>query len=283
MTRPRIEAVTAQTLPEFAQFLHQHLQQTRTPEDWRTGLRQHWLGEQPNYGFVLRQGSEIVGGIGAYYAEREVQGRRERFCNITSWCVLEAYRQNSMRLALSVLSQPGFHFTDFSPTQVVGTTLRFFKFKELDERVAVILNLPGWPHRGVQVLDTPWQIEVELQGEALKIYQDHAIYPWLQHVLLGRPGQWCHIIYKRQTFKQLPAATVLYLSDPAVFTRDHACLAHYFLRRGLITSHVECRFLAMVPGWYKVRAGFNRKLFLSDTLDAADIDYLYSETMALNL
>jgi len=283
MSRPTIEPVSDLTLPEFAGFLHVNLQDDRSPEEWVNGLRNQWAVECPNYGFVVRDAGQIVGGIGAYYADRLVRGRPEKFCNITSWCVLDAFRQQSMRLAMSVISQPGYHFTDFSPTKVVGGTLKFFKFKELDERVAVILNLPSFAVSDVQVRYKPGDIQAALGEDALKIYRDHAVYPWLQHVLVGQPGNWCHVIYKRRVFKGLPAATVLHLSDGNLFYRNFDRLANYFLLSGLVSTHVECRFLDKVPKPFTIRAGFNPKLYLSTTLSDSDIDYLYSETMALDL
>ena len=283
MPSPEIEAVTLKTLPEFAEFLHLHLQSERTPEVWFDGLRQHWLPVQTNYGFFLRKAGKVVGGIGAYYFDREIRGKYERFCNITSWCVLDSFRQHSMRLVLVLLSQPNLNFTDFSPTDVVGRTLRFLNFKEMDERVAVILNLPSWSNRDIDVLDVPDEIEASLNGDALKVYKDHACYPWLKHILLGRHGQWCHVIYKRQSFKGLPAAKVLYLNDPKIFSEKYPCLSAYLLSRGMVSTHVECRFIKKVPGCFSVRSGFNRKLYLSATLGGDDIDYLYSETMTLDL
>ena len=283
MSRPIIEPVSDQTLAEFAGFLHVHLQRDRSVSDWVDGLKNKWAADRPNYGFVVRDSGQIVGGIGAYYADRIVKGRPEKFCNITSWCVLDAFRQQSMRLAMSVINQPGYHFTDFSPTKVVGGTLKFFKFKELDERVAVILNLPNFSMDGVQVLHRPENIQAALTGDALQIYRDHAVYPWLQHVLVGKPGDWCHVIYKRGTFKGLPAATVLYLSQGGLFSKHFARLSGHLLGRGLVSTHVECRFLEQLPKPSAIRSGFNRKLYLSATLADADIDYLYSETMALDL
>jgi hypothetical protein len=283
MARPTIEPVTGATLPEFARFLHENLQTGRTTAEWTRGLQNQWAAEQPNHGFVVRDAGSIVGGIGAYYADRIVNGRPERFCNITSWCVLDAFRQQSMRLAMAVVSQGDWHYTDFSPTKVVGATLRFFKFKELDERVAVILNLPGFSFAGKKVLHKPDEIASELEAGALKIYRDHAPYPWLNHVLVGSSGNWCHVIYKRRVFKGMPAAGVLYLSDRDVFSKCFGVLGAHFLLRGLVSTHVECRFLDSVPKPFAVRSGFNPKLFLSTTLSDKDVDYLYSETMALDL
>lgn len=283
MARPTIEAVTDATLLEFGQFLHTHLQSGRSPEAWVSGLQNQWTAQPPNYGFVLRDGALIVGAIGAYYADRLVQGRTERFCNITSWCVMDAYRQQSMRLAMAVIGQPGYHFTDFSPTKVVGGALKFFKFKELDARVAVILNLPGVSQRGAQVLHHLADIRAVLEGDALKNVDAHAAFPWLQQVLVGTPGHWCHVIYKRRTFKGLPAATVLHLSDGDLFYQYFGRLSRHLLRRGMVSTHVECRALRRVPQPFAVRTGFNPKLYLSPTLTDTDIDYLYSETMALDL
>jgi hypothetical protein len=282
LAQPSIEPITAATLPEFAAFLHQHLDAGRSPQAWIEGLSKSWGMIPPNHGFLLRAEGKIVGGIGAYYAERSIKGQPQRVCNITSWCVLDEYRKQSMRLAMAVIGQKGYHFTDFSPTKVVGGVLQFLKFRPLDERQAVMFNLP-WPSFRCELLTQPAHIESALQGDALRVYRDHAKFPWLRHVLLGAPHQWCHVIYKRTRFKWLPAAHVLYLSDPAIFERHYTRLAGYFFSQGLATCHVDYRFLSRRPWPSAVRGGFNAKVYLSNTLSDRDIDYLYSETMALDL
>lgn len=282
MARPHIEPVTDASLDEFAQFLHENLSRDQSPAQWSQRFRTSWIDPQPNYGFVLRDEGRIVGGIGAIYAQRILGGKEERFCNITSWCVLDAYRQQSMRLAMAVIGQPGFHYTDFSPTKVVAGTLQFFKFRALDDRQAVLFNLPGIALSS-RVLTERRAIEAALQGEALRIYRDHADFPWLRHVLVGRPGDWCHVIYKPRRFKRLPAAGIIHLSDGAAFCRHFRRLAGHFLARGMVTTHVECRRLPQLPWPSAVRSGFNPKMVLSTTLKNEDIDYLYSETVALDL
>ena len=282
MAQPTIEPVSAQTLPEFAAFLHENLTAARSPQAWVEGLSKSWGMSPPNHGFVLRDAGKIVGGIGAYYAQRTIKGEVQRTCNITSWCVLDAYRKQSMRLAMAVIGQQGFHYTDFSPTKVVGGVLQFLKFRPLDARRAVICNLP-WPAIGSKIVTRPQDIESALTGEALQIYRDHKDFPWLRHVLIGVPGKWCHVIYKRERFKGLASAQVYYLSDGVLFDRHFHRLARHLLMRGIATTEVECRFLAQLPWPSKVRSGFNAKVYLSPALGDADIDYLYSETMALDL
>lgn len=282
MARPDIEPITDATLPEFAAFLEAHMGVPRSAADWEAGLRVDWGFPRPNFGFLVRDGGKVVGGIGAYYAERTIRGNLERFCNITSWCVLDSHRQQSMRLAMAVIGQPGYTFTDFSPTEVVGKSLRFLKFKPLDERQAVILNLPCLLPIG-RLRSRPEEIEALLEGEALKIYRDHAGFPWLRHVLLGDGARWCHVIYKRTSFKGLPAANILYISDGEVFSRRFRRLSSHFMTKGMASTLVECRFLGRLPWPHAIRAGFNAKVFFSPSLGDADIDYLYSESMALDL
>lgn len=281
MAQPTIEPITTETLPEFCRFLEQNMPAKRSAADWERGLRQQWLADHPNFGFLLRtEAGEVAGGIGAYYAARTILGRPEKFCNITSWCVLDAYRQQSMKLAMTVIRQEGFSFTDFSPTKVVAGTLKFFKFAELDDSEAVVLNLPGV---GRPALSKPVDIEATLRGIALAAYHDHVRFPWLHHVVVGEPGDWCHIIYKRTKFKHLPAASLVHVGNKATLVRHFGQLSTFLLARGMVSTLVECRMLAAVPWLAKVRSGFVRKVFLSSTVAAADIDYLYSERVALDL
>lgn len=283
MPSPNIEPITEDTLTEFAQFLHANLQQNRSQEEWAKCLRVSWYQRQPNYGFALRDNGEIVGGIGAYYVERIINGQMEKICNITSWCVLDKYRQQSMKLAMAITSQPGYHFTDFSPTKIVGGTLRFLKFRPLDERQAVIPNLPSNLCKSIEVLDLKQDIEQSLESNALQTYLDHSTFPWLIHALVGKPNAWCHVIFKRRVFKGLSAAEIYYISDKDLFDRYRNKFSTYLLFHGYMITLVECRLLKQTPKLSAIRSGFNAKLFLSTTLAEQDIDYLYSETMALDL
>ncbi|MBK8376007.1 MAG: hypothetical protein IPL18_14590 [Sphingomonadales bacterium] len=51
----------------------------------------------------------------------------------------------------------------------------------------------------------------------------------------------------------------------------------------MMTTHIERRMLERLPRLARVRTGFNPKQYLSQTLEPSDIDYLYSETIALDL
>ena len=115
-----------------------------TVDAWVRSLTMPWVVEAPNAGFMLVEGEAIVGAQLAFYSERTVEGRAERFCNLGAVCVLPAYRFDALRLLRAPLAQDGYHFTDLSPSgSVVGLNSRL-GFEFLDTTTSVIPNLP-WP------------------------------------------------------------------------------------------------------------------------------------------
>ena len=285
MALPTLEPIRDDDLPAFCQFLTEHLSSERTPEKWAEAFQQDWGVAKPNCGFLIREEGRIVGGIGAIYAERLIRGRPERFCNITSWCVLEACRAQSMRLAMAVVAQPGFHFTDLTPTEVVSKTLQFLKFKPMNERQVVWPNVP-WPFSrlgGTRVIADPDRIEEVLAAADAKVFRDHRHLPWLRHAAVGRPGAFCHVVWKPNRLKGIAGAIVLAMSDAGLFLRYRRALGAHLLWHGCLYTRVESRLLPRLPLLSRELAGFRSKVFRSDTLTEADISNLYSEIVGLDL
>jgi len=286
MAPPSLHPLRDEDLPEFCRFLTEHLSSERTPEAWAQAFRQNWCPDKPNNGFVIRQDGRIVGGIGAIYAERVVRGKPERFCNITSWCVLDEFRTQSGRLAMAVVSQPGFHFTDLTPTEVVSKTLQFFKFKPMDERHVVWPNFP-WPIgrlRGIRLIADPDAIGGVLATEDAKAFRDHRHLPWLNHLAVGQAGAWCHVVWRRTLLKNVSGAMILAISDPELFLRCRLAVgSRLLLRHALPYTRIEARLLPRVARPSFVLAGYRNKVFRSDTLTERDISNLYSELVALDL
>jgi hypothetical protein len=285
MALPTLEPIQDSDLLAFCQFLTEHLSSSRSAEQWAQTFQQNWGVTKPNNGFLIRDQGRIVGGIGAIYAERIIRGQPERFCNITSWCVLEAYRAQSMRLAMAVVSQPGFHFTDLTPTEVVSKTLQFLKFKPMNERHAVWPNLP-WPFSrlcGVRVITDLDSIEEALSPADAKVFHDHRHLPWLRHLAVGRPGEYCHVVWKPNQLKGIPGGMVQAFSDAELFLRYRHAIGSHLLRQGSLYTRIESRLLPRLPLISRELAGFRNKVFRSDTLTEADISNLYSEIMGLNL
>jgi hypothetical protein len=284
MSKPSVEPINDEELLDFCQFLTENLSQERTAEDWAEAFKQDWGLEKPNNGYMIKVDGEIVGGIGAIYSQRIINGNPEKFCNITSWCVLDQYRSQSMRLALAVTSQPGFNYTDLTPTEVVSKTLQFLKFKPMNERQAVFPNFP-WPlgrPAGIRVVSDADEIEQVLSPEDRKAYMDHRHLPWLNHLAVGRPGAYCHVVYKTTQLKGVAGAFVLAVSDPQLFLGYRFALgSHLLLRHALFFTRIESRLLPRVPKPCVELSGYRNKVFKSDSLSETDISNLYTEIVAL--
>ena len=286
MTLPTVEPIRNEDLAGFCTFLSENLSRERSAEEWAKAFTQGWYPGKPNNGFLIRHEGRIVGGIGAIYAERRVRGRPERFCNITSWCVLDAFRAQSMRLAMALTGQSGFHFTDLTPTEVVSRTLQFLKFKPMNERQAIWPNLPR-PFAalaGVRVVTVPEEITRVLSIDDARAYRDHRHLAWLEHLAVGRMDAWCYVVWKRTRLKGVMGAHILALSDPETFLRYHGALgSHLLVHYGLLYTRVESRLLPRLPRLRIELSGYRNKVFRSETLTAADMSNLYSELVALDL
>jgi hypothetical protein len=286
MTLPIVEPIRNEDLAGFCTFLSENLSRERSAEEWAKAFTQGWYPGKPNNGFLIRHEGRIVGGIGAIYAERRVRGRPERFCNITSWCVLDAFRAQSMRLAMALTGQPGFHFTDLTPTEVVSRTLQFLKFKPMNERQAIWPNLPR-PFAalaGGRVVTVPDEITRVLGPDDARTYRDHRHLRWLEHLAVGRTDRWCYVVWKRTRTRGVTGARILALSDPETFLRYHGALgSHLLVHHGLLYTRLESRLLPRLPFLRIELSGYRNKVFKSDTLTAADMSNLYSELVALDL
>ena len=90
--------ITDADIADVADFLRVNMNPKVT---WARACVPPWKVDAPNHGFMLRDGQRVVGVQLAFYSERLVAGRAERFCNMGAWCVLPEYRFHSIRLVMA--------------------------------------------------------------------------------------------------------------------------------------------------------------------------------------
>ena len=281
--RPKRTRLTAEASPitdedvaAVAEFLRTNLND-RVP--WTLACATvPWKIDAPNHGFMLRDGNQVVGVLLALYSERLVAGRRERFCNMGSWCVGPDYRSGSLLLLRALLAQENYHFTvltaDVGPQEI----LAWSGFRPLDTSAVLIPNLP-WPTRPgrTRVSADPEVIERTLTGAVLELYHDHERALAANHLVLLRDAESCYVVYRESEYRNKPIALILYVSNPDVF---HAALApltrHLLFRRRLLATMAELHVVGRAP-----RLGINvhssPRMYRSAALGPEHFDYLYSE------
>lgn len=277
----QLSPITETDVPAVARFLHTHLNQRVPADAWARALRVPWKVDAPNHGFQLRAGDQVVGVYLAFYSERLVDGRPERFCNLGAWCVLPEHRFHGPRLLKALLAQDGFHFTDLSPSGNVVAINTRLGFQQLDTATALVPNLP-WPGRA-RISSDPAVLEETLTGPEREIYRDHAGAAAARHLVLRRGDRWCYVIFRKDRRKRLPLfASILHVSDPALFQELAGAFARrLLLRYGVLATLAELRVVRHRPRWSVMLRTPRRKMFRSDRLAAADIDHLYSELVCV--
>lgn len=272
-----LSPITDADLPAVAEFLHAN-HNDRVP--WAASCsREPWAIDAPNHGFLLRDGERVVGTLLALYSERVIAGRLERFCNMGSWCVLPDYRSGSMRLVKALLAQQDYHFTVLSPDDGPREVLAWLKFRFFDTSAALIPNLP-WPTMPgrTRISADPDVIESALAGRELSLYRDHAQALAAHHLVLTRGRHTCYVMYRVFRYRGVPVfALVLHVSNPILFHRALIPLTrHLLMRHGLVATLAELRDIQVKPPLSFTLDNWP-KMFRSPTLEARQIDYLYSE------
>jgi hypothetical protein len=264
---------------QVAEFLHRELNPKVAVKVWAKGIRVRWMADAPNHGFMLLEGSEVVGANLAFYSVREVKGRQERFCNLGALCVVEPRRSHAVRLVRAVLRQQGYHFTDLSPSGNVIELNRRLGFQSLDTATALQINWPVPPTSSLRIITDPAEIEAALSGRDLRIFRDHRDAPAAHHLLVASGSELCYVIGRRDRRKKVPVfVSILYVSDPNLFGRAARHIArHFLIHEGALATLLETRVTGHAPTGSIALRHPRPKMFKSSQLSPSDVDYLYSE------
>lgn len=276
----RVSPITDSDLRRVAEFIHTHHNRRLSADAWARSLVVPWQIDAPNRGFMLVDDDAIVGVYLAFYSQRMINGRLERFCNLGTWKVLPDYRMHSLRLLKALLAQDGYHFTDLTPIRGVQRVNSRFKFRSLDTTVALMPNLP-WPARpGRDVISSdPELIERTLTGPDLELYRDHAAAKAARHLVLIRGDDWCYVMLRKVRRRNLPLfALILHVSNPPLFQAMARPLArHLLLHHRALATLAELRVVTHRPHPSLVRKRGSPKMYRSSDLQPSRVDYLYSE------
>jgi hypothetical protein len=272
--------ITTADVPRVAQFLHGELNGRITAATWATAILPPWPTASPNHGFMLVSGARVHGVYLAFYSQRRVDERIEKFCNLAAWCVAEEYRSHGLRLLRSILAQDGYTFTDLSPSGNVIPLNARLNFQHLDTATALVPNWPwpGWATR-TRVISDPQLIESNLVGRDLDIYRDHARAAAAHHLVVLRDNQRCYVMFRRDRRKNVPLfATILHVSNPELFRKiARHVYSHLLTHFGIVATLAEKRVVLYHPRFSISLRSPRPKMFRSSRLRSGQVDYLYSE------
>ena len=282
--RARVVAINDAHIEPAARFLHAHLNSRVAVDAWASAMRQSWVADAPNHGYLLYSDDEPVGVHLAFYSQRDIRGRVERFCNLGAWCVLPAHRRHSLRLLKALLAQDGYHFTDFSPSGAVVPMNERLGFRHLDTTASLVPALP-WPllPSRVRITSDSVVLERNLSSGELEVFERHRHAPAAKHLVLESHGEHCYVIFRKDRRKGLPLfASLLHVSSPDVLRRSFRHLSRHLLaHHGVMGVLAEHRIVGHRPLPSFTLPAPRPKMFKSHSLQADDIDYLCSELVSV--
>ncbi|MGA2114371.1 MAG: hypothetical protein ABSH56_06430 [Bryobacteraceae bacterium] len=275
-----IRPVTDGDIDGICRFLELHLGRGMRAEEHQRLFTYPWMNDKPGKGYIMVDGCRIVGFLGGIYADRAIQGRIERVCNLTTWCVLPEHRGNSISLLFAMINNSKQTVTNLSPTPVVEKMLRALRYEVLDT-----YKLFSLPLTHLQTLLTFPKAKIttdsDLIGKALTpedrcLFDDHQG-TGCGHLLMSLPERYCYAVWKRRKKKGISFSEILYIRNPDIFLQ-HLELArlHILWRDRTWLLAVDERLLggrrpALVWPYRRV------SMFKSLSLKREDIDNLYSE------
>ncbi|GAB2504704.1 hypothetical protein GCM10027063_49950 [Promicromonospora xylanilytica] len=272
--------ITPDDLSRVGEFLSAHLNGSLTPERWARSLRPTWTTSHPDHGFLLESDGRVVGVYAGLYSEAGGPGRQRAVCNLAAWCVLDEFRQHSLRLVRAMLAQRDRELTDLSPSGTVVPLNERLGFRHLDTSGALVVNLPLPVRPGVRLVTGRTGIEAVLTGGDLAAYRDHADSAAARHVVVVADGRPCWVVFRRVRRKRVGLfASVLHVSDRAVFgTAAPAVYRHILLAHRLPFTLVQTRVCGRRP-WHSVPLSAQRPaMYLSRAGEPPEsVTYLYSE------
>jgi len=258
------------------------------PEHWRRLFHYSWPCEDRMRGFVLKDGGRVVGFFGTILYEREIDGRVEKFANLTSWVTLPEFRNHSLRLFQAVMGIEDRTLTCHTAIPTIDPLYRRFGFENLETKWIVLLPLPsawrpaGW-FRG-RITTNPEVIATQLRGVSREFFV-HLRSADCRQMLVTWRGARCHLVFTHTKGRRAHFSRIHYVSDREVF---RACLDHIRWRMALknrtVLLAIDGRlFDGPLPVYSRETHLAQVALYRSKTLRPEQIDNLYSEVTLLGL
>jgi hypothetical protein len=142
-----------------------------------------------------------------------------------------------------------------------------------------------WPSLAgrTRISADPKVIESTLAGAELELYRDHARAAAVHHLMLTRDSEFCYVMFRKVTRKDLPVfAAIVHVSNPELFRRAIRPLTcHLLLHHRVLATLAELRVVKYRPHLAVMLPSPRPKMYRSATLKPTQIDDLYSELVCV--
>lgn len=279
-----IEKATARDFEKVYPQLRQSFGDSISKEEWKKIFVPRWESPENFCGFMLLKNGKVQGYLGLIFSSRILNHKVEKFCNMTSWCVSEDCRGQSLSMLLAALKLENYTFTNFSASPVVAALLKRLGFTEFALHQQVLFPLPRLGRRVWFCEFDSTKIRDRLSANDRTVFDDHQELNCAQ-VLLRSGAEYSYVVLKKTWRKGMPFAKVHYVSHAENYVAGiESSMAKICLRLKVFGVMTDERYLAGHRFRTGVRYPHQRRGYFKSTsvLDAHQIDTLYSEMVVLH-
>jgi acetoacetyl-CoA synthetase len=262
-------------------FLAANMGRGMTKEEYRPLFTYPWMPEKPSMGYLLEEDGRVVGFLGAIYSHRIIRGKCERFCNLTNWCVLPAFRNESLKLLFAILGQGGQTIINLSPSHEVQKMLNAMRYSKLD--LCKLFSFPlsqFWTLAGRgSLLWDPIEIGRRVDEAGRKVIRDHSG-TGCRFLVIAHDGVTSLIVSKKRRKQGISFTEILHVSTVGLFRRnfERVKLGLLLKDRTMLLAIDERLLQSPLP----LMLPYHKVSFLkSSSITPQDVDNLYSEIAVL--
>ena len=279
---PTIRKATPEDFDHVYSLFSSFQEPRPSKEEFQQLFVSRWGSDEPYVGFILEDNGQAVGYLGTLFSLREINGRKEKFCNLYTWVVKEEYRSEGLPLLFQVLRMKDVTVTNFTGNRV-GSILTKFDFQVLDKTLKILLPVPVFDD-GCELIFDYSRIAPLLDAHDHRVFKDHRDFKYPFILLKAREGA-SLICYKKVKRKRLPVLEVHYLSGRDAFLKHiRHVLVSLCLRTRAVGLMAGDHFLGDASLPFSITIPQRQmRLFRSKTVLREEMDTMYSELQILNI
>lgn len=275
-----------------AEFFHTLMNPNVPLALWNDLLDQRWTTSPAPCAVIAEEKGRIAGALTTVYADREIDGRAVRTCNLSGMYIEKSHRGVGLgrRIAVEALADPGVEFTAYSTNAGSSATVMSAGMTALDRHRHVWFPgkeaPPGSSGKmAIEVFRDPDEVTALLDASLRKILEDHDgmnIHPL---AFQARDGEVCLVVFMiKVKGENVTYYDALYISNLPLFAKYARALASALLPAGDALMAIDSRFMdgldAYPDATWEIRIP---RAGLLTGLAASKADILYSEIPLFDL
>ena len=272
---------------DVATFLHERMNSKISVERWGELIDGRWAADDAGYAILAPDDAGgIQGVLAAVYADRDINGRMARTCNLSSWYITKDFRGGGLgyKMMSTALSETGVTFTTYSSNPPALSVCFKAGMVPLETHRLIWHARSASAPGSVEITENVQDASVDLDAVSLKALSDHDdlnVHP----VIFRAEGKTGLAVFSiKEKGADIAYHEALYISERDIFAKHARVIADAMLPESGALMSVDKRLmdgLSVSPDEAEplpVQRGFQ-----SAGLEPREMDFLYSEIPLLNL